>query len=392
MKKPYSTKNFNNMFIKAVNHTNMNFKQFLSIVKSTVYLLLVLIITESCNSTKRFSQTVLVPSTPLKHQKYTGQCWSFASTSLLEAEALRLGYNIPELSTFFFVYYNYLENAADYLDNQGSSHLNNGDLTFSVLEIFNKYGAVPESVYDGGLGAITRKKAMYNRMASENEMNDLIKLKLDSIIKNGEGNRESSINLIADILNKYIGQPPREFSFNNNMYTPQKFAEKFLPLNGDDYIELTSYNHLPFGQSVVLKIPANWRDKGYLNLPLDEFIETIDKAINNGFSLAWDGDIGLDGGFKDNGYVSVKGEYETLSVITQKERQSAFERKTTKDEHNMHLVGITYDKNGEKFYILKNTWGSNRGAKGLWYLSENYFRLRTISVTVHRDGIYSTSN
>ncbi|MBQ4822776.1 C1 family peptidase [Aquimarina sp. MMG016] len=137
-----------------------------------------------------------------------------------------------------------------------------------------------------------------------------------------------------------------------------------------------------------LDVTANWRNKEYLNLPVEQFIETIDKAINLGFSLAWDGDIGPDGGFKDNGYVTLKGEYETLAKITQKERQSAFNRQTTQDEYNMHLVGVTYDSSGEKFYILKNTWGSNRGIDELWYLSENYFRLRTISVTVHRDGIY----
>ncbi len=52
----------------------------------------------------------------------------------------------------------------------------------------------------------------------------------------------------------------------------------------------------------------------------------------------------------------MKGEYEILPMITQKERQSAFDRKTTQDEHNMHLVGLTYDSSGKKFYILKNTW------------------------------------
>ncbi|MGB5819780.1 MAG: C1 family peptidase [Saonia sp.] len=368
----------------------MNFKQLLSIVQYSASLVLLLIFFQSCVLTKKFSQTVFVPSTPLKHQKFTGQCWSFTSTSLLEAEALRLGYNIPELSSFFFVYHNYLENATDYLDNQGRSHLNNGDLTFSVLEIFNTYGAVPESIYDGNLGSIKSKKEMRNRMSSENEMNDLIRTKLDSIIKNGEVNRQYSINIIRDVLEDYIGQAPKEFTYNNESYTAKGYAEKFLPLNASDYIELTSYNHLPFGQRVILEIPANWRDKGYLNLPLEQFIETIDKAIKGGFSLAWDGDIGPDGGFKDNGYVTLKGEYETLPTITQKERQSAFDRKTTQDEHNMHLVGITYDSSGEKFYILKNTWGSNWGADGLWYLSENYFRLRTISVTVHRDGIYGS--
>lgn len=350
---------------------------------------MLLFLTQSCITAKRFSQTQLVTSTPLKHQKYTGQCWSFTSTSLLEAEALRLSYDIPELSSFFFVYYNYLENAEDYLNNKGKSHLNKGDLTFSVLEVFKKYGAVPETIYNGKLSTIKRKKEMQGRMDSENEINDLIRSKLDSVIALGEINRKTSLNLVESILNKYIGDVPQTFTYNNNIYTPKEYTNKYLPLNADDYIEITSYNHLPFGQSVVLDIPANWRNKSYLNLPIDNFIATIDGAINSGFSLAWDGDIGSDEGFKDNGYAQVKGEYQTLSIITQKERQSAFDRKTTTDDHNMHLVGITYDRDGKKFYILKNTWGSNRGLDGSWYLSENYFRLRTISVTVHRDGVYN---
>ncbi len=367
----------------------MNIKRRpLSVGKYSTFCILLFTIFQSCVSSKRFSRTVLVPSTPLKHQKFTGQCWSFASTSLLEAEALRLGYDIPELSSFFYVYHNYLENAADYLENQGRSHLNNGDLTFSVLEIFSKYGAVPESIYNGGLETIKHKKEMRNRMTAENQMNDLIRSKLDSIIATGVDNRQHSITIISDVLNKYLGHAPQEFTYNNARYTAKEYAEKFMPLRASDYLELTSYDHLPFGQSVILRIPANWRGKGYLNLPLEQFIETIDKAINSGFSLVWDGDIGPDGGFKDNGYVTLKGEYQTLPTITQKERQSAFDRKTTQDEHNMHLVGMTYDSSGEKFYILKNTWGSNWGVDGLWYLSENYFRLRTISVTVHRDGIY----
>lgn len=368
----------------------MNLQRLLLMGKHSTFLILLLVFFQSCISSSKFSQTVLVPSTPLKHQKFTGQCWSFTSTSLLEAEALRLGFHIPELSSFFFVYHNYLENADDYLKNQGRSHLNRGDLTFSVLEIFNKYGAVPESIYNGNLASVKRKKEMLHRMSSENEMNALIRTKLDSIIKNGETNRQHSINSVKDILNHYIGPAPQEFLYDGEKYTGKEFADTFLPLNAHDYIELTSYSHLPFGQQVVLDIPANWRGKGYLNVPLEQFIKIIDNAIKGGFSLAWDGDIGPDGGFKNNGYVTLKGEYENLPIITQKERQSAFERMTTTDDHNMHLVGITYSKKGEKFYILKNTWGDNYGIDGQWYLSENYFRLRTISVTVHRDGIYKS--
>ena len=343
-----------------------------------------------CVNQKRFSNTTLVESTALKHQKYTGQCWSFASTSFLEAEAMRLGYTIPELSAFFFVRQTYLDNAADYIKNNGTSHLNNGDLTFSVLDVFERHGAVPESVYNGKLSDVVTKRQMMNRWKEEDEMIALIKVKLDSLIQSESG-VDKALEVVENILTEYIGKVPEEFTYDGQTLTSETFAETLVPLDAKDYVELTSYSHHPFHEQIVLEIPANWRNKSYLNLPLDNFMATIDHALENGFTLAWDGDIGNSGGFKDNGYVRVKGEYEDLSKIDQAQRQSAYERKTTTDDHNMHLVGSTYDRDGQKFYILKNTWGENRGMNGRWYLSENYFRLRTISVTVHQDGIPESS-
>ncbi len=85
-----------------------------------------------------FRDAVIVESTDLKHQKATGKCWSFASTSLLEAEAIRLNYDIPELSSFYFVYHNYLQKSEDYLTKRTEKKIFWGDLTFSVLEIFEK--------------------------------------------------------------------------------------------------------------------------------------------------------------------------------------------------------------------------------------------------------------
>ena len=357
----------------------MNKTLFLSVLTS--------LLLQGCVSSKRFSNTTLVETTPLKHQKYTGQCWSFASTSLLEAESMRLGYEIPELSSFYFVYLNYLDNAEDYVKNKGTSRLNRGDLTFSVLEVFEKYGAVPESVYSGNLANVTSKKQMMNRWKEEDEMNALIKQKLDSLIKIN-ASVGKSLEIVENILIDYIGEVPKSFIFQGKTETPKTFAKKFLPLAPENYIELTSYNHHPFYKKVMLEIPANWRFKKYLNLPIDSFMNTIDNALNGGYSLAWDGDIGGGDrdGFTDSGYVRVKGEYEDEKLISQEQRQSAYKRGTTRDEHNMHLVGYTYDRKGEKFYILKNTWGKNRGIDGSYYLSENYFRLRTISVTVHKDA------
>jgi len=355
--------------------------------KASFLLFLAFILIQGCVSSSRFSNTTLVESTDLKHQKGTGQCWSFASASLLEAEAMRLGYNIPELSSFFFVYHNYLDNAKDYLKNKGKSRLNKGDLTFSVLEVFQHHGAVPESVYDGKLSNVSSKKRqILNRWAEEDEMNALIKEKLDSLIKSG-AQVDESLEIVENILIDYIGEAPKNFTFKGKTVTPKTFADSFLPLDVKEYVELTSYNHHPFFDKIMLEIPANWRKKTYLNLPIEDFMKTIDAALVSGMTLAWDGCIRNSGGFNDRGYVRVKGEYEDEPKIGQPQRQSAYKRKTTTDDHNMHLLGYTFDRSGEKFYILKNTWGKNRGMDGCWYLSENYFRLRTISVTIHEDGI-----
>lgn len=335
---------------------------------------------------KKFKEVVIVESTGLKHQKYTGQCWSFASTSLLEAEAMRLNYDFPELSSFYFVYHNYLEKSRDYLTKKRKSKIFWGDLTFSVLEIFEKYGCVPEEIYDGALGNVSSKKEMMNRWKEEDKMNALLNSTLDSLI-DYEADIDASLKTVDELLKKYIGEVPSNFEYKRQDYTPKTFAKRFCTLKAGNYIELTSYSHLPFYVHATLDIPGNWRDKNYVNIPLEGFIKTIYEALKNGYTLAWDGDIGEDGGFEDNGLATLKGEYEKEKLIGQEQRQSAFERKTTTDDHNMHIVGFGQDKQGLNFFILKNTWGKNRGKNGFWYLSENYFRLRTVSVTVNKQAL-----
>ena len=45
--------------------------------------------------------------------------------------------------------------------------------------------------------------------------------------------------------------------------------------------------------------------------------------------------------------------------VTQELRQSTFESKSTTDDHLMHITGISYDKNGGKYYKVKNSWGKD---------------------------------
>ena len=54
----------------------------------------------------------------------------------------------------------------------------------------------------------------------------------------------------------------------------------------------------------------------------------------------------------------------------------------------MHIVGIVKDKLGRKYFIVKNSWGSElRGREGYLYVSFPYFLHKTTSISVHKDAI-----
>jgi bleomycin hydrolase len=74
--------------------------------------------------------------------------------------------------------------------------------------------------------------------------------------------------------------------------------------------------------------------------------------------------------------------------VTQEIRQAGFENFTTTDDHLMHLTGIVKDQNGTKYYITKNSWGTDRNTFGGYLnMSESYVRAKTISILVHKNAI-----
>ena len=68
-------------------------------------------------------------------------------------------------------------------------------------------------------------------------------------------------------------------------------------------------------------------------------------------------------------------------------RQYAYDNKTTTDDHGMHIVGMYIDQVGTKYFLVKNSWGTSNFPKGYLYVSEAYFKFKTINIYIHKDGI-----
>jgi bleomycin hydrolase len=77
---------------------------------------------------------------------------------------------------------------------------------------------------------------------------------------------------------------------------------------------------------------------------------------------------------------------DSIKFITQQRRQTAFDNYTTVDVHNMHIIGIAENKEGKRFYIVKNS-SDQRNCGGYLYMSKEYLLLKTISVMVNKNAL-----
>jgi bleomycin hydrolase len=315
----------------------------------------------------------LIESSPIKDQQATGVCWSFATTSFIETEAIRLGKSPVVLSPMFFIIPTTIDKAEKYIRMNGKSYFDPGDLTFSLLNAYRKFGAIPQKVYSGKKDSTSK----YDHREMDKALLDKVKYYVNS----GRGNMTTAgyRKDIEEILTSAMGKAPDTFTYHNKNFTPISFANEMVGINPDDYIEITSFSHHPFYTRFILEIESNWNNDYYLNLPINDFSNVVDYALLHNFSVCWDGDTYT----YNNGFAVLN---DTINVITQESRQEAFDNYTTTDVHNMHIIGIAENNKGKRFYIIKNS-SDQRNCGGYMYMSKEYFLLKTISVMVNKEAL-----
>ena len=324
---------------------------------------------------KTFTTVKQLPITSVKNQYRSGTCWAYATLGYLESEILRQTGRTYDLCEMFVVNHDYMDNATHYVRMHGYSQISEGGSSDDVLEVIRQHGICPEGAMPAP-GSLTGD-SLANFMVFFPQLDKMV----SSIVrKNAKEPLPHWRDSVQTVINRYIGRCPESFVYEGKTYTPQSFASS-LGLNPDDYVSLTSFTHHPFGQWFVIEAPYKWRLKPSYNIPIEQLMDVLDKALDAGYTVAWGGDV--TGDFTRTGVASLPDGV----VPTQQLRQEQWDDWRFTYDHVMLIYGKAIDEQGKPYYLVKNSWGETGSYKGIWYMSRDYMMLNTTYLFLNRHAL-----
>jgi len=341
------------------------------------------------SQTYEFQNIKDIDANPVISQDVTTTCWSFSTTSFLESEIIRLTGKRIDLSEMYSVRNTYPKKAWVYVMRQGKAQFGEGGLAHDVINSATEFGLVPQSAYSGKLAS----DATYNHA----EMTAVLESMLKTYVANpGRKLSPQWKDAINAVLDSYMGKNVTEFTYEGKKYTPKSFLE-MTKIKPSDYVTISSFTNYPNYKPFLLDIPDNFSNGLFYNLPLDEFVQNIDNALDKGFTVALDCDVSEATFSGKNGVAvipeneadanTITSEIKPEKNITADFRQAEFENLTTTDDHLMHITGKVKDQKGNLYYKVKNSWGTKSGKDGFVYMSVAYLKLKSISVLLHKDAL-----
>lgn len=349
--------------------------------------------------------------TSIKNQNRSGTCWAYSTLAFFESEILKKTGKTYDLCEMFIANKDYMERAVLTVRMHGDSQFSQGGSAADVLVIMKNHGIVPESAMPAP-GTLTG-----DSLANFNEFFSVMEPYVAAVAKNNAKKISSQWKQgLQGIIDSYLGECPEKFTYNGKEYTPKTFAAS-LGLNFDDYVSITSYTHHPFYTQFAVEVQDNWRWEPSYNVPMDEMMRIIDNAIDQGYTIAWGGDVSEEGFTRKGLGIAYdtkavqnltgsdaarwlkltpgekKSKLDSLGVNapevvpTQQMRQDSYDNWELTDDHGMQIYGVAKDQNGKEYYMVKNSWGEFGDYKGTWYMTKNYVAYKTMDFMVNKNAI-----
>ena len=146
-----------------------------------------------------------------------------------------------------------------------------------------------------------------------------------------------------DAMRKLETPAPKWVFMLGAQYTPQEFARSVC--RPDEYMALTCDDSKPYNQTSELEIADNWTHEQYLNIPVNTLLQKTERAVRQHHGVCWED-----------------------------------------KNHAMAIVGLAHDEDGERYFVMKNSWGETGPYDGLEYVSYQMFSRQTVAVEMTKEA------
>lgn len=305
--------------------------------------------------------------TPVKNQGNGTMCWAYAMLAAIETTHIMMGDSVNLSAAWVargLMKELYMRNVLTKGEDKGTARATGKTL----LNMIQRHGIVPYDTYPdlNGRGVSTSILLDKTRL-----------LALKAV--NARKGPDAYLPALEKMLDGFLGHKPEDVYMHRAKYTPQEFGHSVC--HADEYIALASCTHHKFGEWFALETVDNWEHAQFYNIPINELVVCVESAVRSGKGVCWEGDIS-EPGFNYNIGTA------TLDIPQGKDeqqlRQTMIESYDTTDDHCMTIVGIARAKDGEKYFIMKNSWGTGNPYGGLMYVSEDYLKMKTVAVFLPR--------
>ena len=351
------------------------------------------------------------PISGIRDQNRSGTCWDYSTLSFFEAEIMKATGKEYDLCESFIANKTYMDRAIQVVRYHGDCQFAQGGSSEDVLATLKTHGICPE-------GTMPFPGSLYgDSLNNFNEFFSLLEPYVAAIAKSDAKKISNQWKVgLQGILDAYLGKCPEKFTYEGKEYTPKSFMAS-LGIDLNDYVSITSYTHHPFYTAFAVEVQDNWRFPLSYNLPMDEMMQIIDYAVNQGYTIAWGGDVS-EPGFTRQGLAYAVDTKKTESLAgsdmarwlkltaekrrniidslgctvpevipTQEMRQERFDNWELTDDHGMQIFGIAKDQNGKEYYMVKNSWGETGEYKGIWYMTKAFIAANTMDFLVNKKAI-----
>jgi len=356
----------------------------------------------------------------ITNQKSSGRCWMFAALNTMRLEIMKkLNLENLELSQAYPLFWDKLEKSNYFLDSildtldepvNGrlvsfllSGPLGDGGQWDMFRNLVEKYGVVPkemmpESFHSSNTGMMVRFLTLKLREYACTLREAYARGESMAALK---ARKENMLYEIYSMLCISLGTPPKEVilevrdkdkQFHRvGPMTPQEFYREYVGWDLSEYVSLINAPTAdkPYGKTYTVKYLGNVKEGHpvlYLNLPVEELKQAAIRQMQDGHVVWFGCDVGkyLDGewGTMDLESYDPASAYGVKFTLDKGQRLDYGESVMT---HAMVFTGVNLDENGKpNRWKVENSWGEDRGNKGWYIMSDDWFSEFTYQVLVNK--------